>query len=178
VCPRSIQDYSLACPHTRRIVDGGVLITFDFLTGFAFEYQELNTHLNVVARYLLVVTFCVDFSTPHLARQSVYTVPIEDPANGGIRNSHLMATGHVPDDPHWPRGDISASGEVFFRQSHPVFDWDVIWQSASYTGARPHRAPDTRYANGRMKIGECQSSGKSWQHYRFHPHDLIFVSYV
>ncbi len=52
-----------------------------------------------------------------------------------------------------------------------------FWR-ASYTGARPHRVPDPRYANGRMKIGECQSIGKSWQHYRFQPHDLIFVSYV
>ena len=38
--------------------------------------------------------------------------------------------------------------------------------SASCTEALPHRIPDTRYANGRMKTGEHQSSGTSWQHCR------------
>ena len=71
---------------------GGVLITFDFLTGFAFEYQKLNIHLNVVARYLLVVTFCVDFPTPHLARQSVDFMSFQYSINGGIRDSHLMVS--------------------------------------------------------------------------------------
>ena len=77
------------------------MITFDFLAGFAFEYQELNIHLDVVARHLFVVAFRMDLSTPHLARQSTDTVPFEDSINGGIRDSHLMVTGHVPHNQKW-----------------------------------------------------------------------------
>ncbi len=54
--------------YARCIVDGGVLVSFDPLARFAFEYQELNVHLDVVARYLLVVAFPMHLSTPHLAR--------------------------------------------------------------------------------------------------------------
>jgi hypothetical protein len=65
------------------------LITFELLARFVIEYQGLNIHLDVVAWHLLVVAFGMDFSRPHLARQSTYTVPFEDAVNGGIRNSHL-----------------------------------------------------------------------------------------
>lgn len=54
--------------HTRRIVDGGVLISLDLLARFASEYQELNIHLDVVAWNLLVVAFRMHLLTPHLAR--------------------------------------------------------------------------------------------------------------
>ncbi len=81
---------------------GSVLISLDFLTRFVFEYQELNIHLDVVARYPLVVAFRMNLSTPRLARQAADTVPFEDSVNGGIRYSHLMVARHVPHDPYWP----------------------------------------------------------------------------
>ncbi|MFT7654107.1 MAG: hypothetical protein ACI9UU_003224 [Candidatus Azotimanducaceae bacterium] len=79
------------------------MISFDLLARFAFEYQELNIHLDVVARHPLVVAFRMHLSTPHLARQATNTVPFEDSVNGGIGNAHLMVARHVPNDPDWSK---------------------------------------------------------------------------
>ena len=71
-----------------------------------------------------------------------------------------------------------ATNTISSKRSHPVFVSDATWQSTSNTGALPHRTPDKRYTNGTMKIGERQSSGRSWPHCPFEPHDPIFVSCV
>jgi len=95
------------------------LITFDLLTRFVSEYQELNIHLNVVAWHLFVVAFCMSLSTSHLAGQATDTVPFENTVNGGIRNSHLMVTCHVPHDPY-------GSEMIFPPQMQYLLD-NLIW---------------------------------------------------
>jgi len=70
----------------------------------------------------------------------------------------------------------SGADAISSRQFHPVFDSDAIWQSTSYTEVLPRRAPHTRFANGRMKTGEHQSSGMSWQHCHFQLRALELVA--
>ena len=56
------------CSHACCVVDGGVLISLYLLARFILEYQKLNIHLNVMARYPLVVAFRMHLSTTHFAR--------------------------------------------------------------------------------------------------------------
>ena len=48
-------------PHTRCVIDRGVLVSLDLLPVFSFEYQELHIHLDMVTGNLLIVALGVDF---------------------------------------------------------------------------------------------------------------------
>ena len=59
------------CPDPRRVVDRGILEASNFLTLLSNESQELNVHLDVMPRHLLVVAFCVDLAHTRTPRKPV-----------------------------------------------------------------------------------------------------------
>ena len=59
------------CPDPRRVVDRGILEASNILTPLSNESQELNVHLDVMSRHLLVVAFCVDLAHTRTARKPV-----------------------------------------------------------------------------------------------------------
>lgn len=65
-------------PHPRCIIDSGILKTAHLFTLFSFEGQELNIHLNVMARNLLLVSFGVDLAHAGPARKTVHPMPPQD----------------------------------------------------------------------------------------------------
>ena len=59
------------CPDPRRVVDRGILEASNILTPLSNESQELNVHLDVMSRHLLVVAFCVDLAHTRTPRKPV-----------------------------------------------------------------------------------------------------------
>jgi hypothetical protein len=58
----------LQCAHSRRIVDRRVLISAHRATAFPLQSQELDVHLDVMARDLFLVAVRVYRSPPHTIR--------------------------------------------------------------------------------------------------------------
>jgi hypothetical protein len=55
-------------PDAGCIINGSILETADFLAALAAKGEELDVHLDVMARNLLVVTLGVDFAQARSAR--------------------------------------------------------------------------------------------------------------
>jgi hypothetical protein len=72
------------------------------LPPFPIQSQEFNIHLNVVTRYLLVISPGMDFADARAAWEPVQTMAPEDAIDGCIRHSNRMIARHVPHDPLGP----------------------------------------------------------------------------
>ena len=71
-------------PDTCRIVNCCVLEPANLLAAFPFEGQELDVHLDMVTRYLLLITLGVELPHPCASRQSVEAVASENAINPSI----------------------------------------------------------------------------------------------
>lgn len=71
-------------PDTGRIVDCRVLKTAHLLAAVPFEGQELDVHLDVMARNLLLIPFGVQFAHACISVQEVETVASENAINPSI----------------------------------------------------------------------------------------------
>ena len=85
----------------RCIIDGCVLEAAHLLTLFANESQELDVHLDVMSRNLLLIAFCVDLAHARSAREAVQPMTAQNARNRGVRHSDVVIALQVPDDPHW-----------------------------------------------------------------------------
>jgi hypothetical protein len=89
-------------PDTRSIVDGGILEASYLLAALADEGEELDVHLDVMARNLLVVTLGVDFTHAGSARQSADTVAAQNARNASVGDFDVVIAREIPDDPDGP----------------------------------------------------------------------------
>ena len=58
-------------PHSGCIVDGGILEPACLLTGFSYESQELDVHLDVMAGDLFLISFGMNFASARPVRKAV-----------------------------------------------------------------------------------------------------------
>ena len=84
--------------NARSIVNRRVLVALDGLDVFAFEFQELNVDLDLMTRYLFLVSLGVDFANTRAARQPAKTVAPENAINAGIGDGDGVIALQVPDD--------------------------------------------------------------------------------
>ena len=84
--------------NARRIVNRRVLVALDGLAVFAFELQELNVDLDLMTRYLFLVSLGVDFANTSAARQPAKAVAPENAINAGIGDGDGVIARQVPDD--------------------------------------------------------------------------------
>ena len=73
----SVAPVNFQSAHSRGVVDCRVLVALDLLSLFSLEDQELDVHLDVMARHLLVVSLGVHLSQTGPARQAVQAVALE-----------------------------------------------------------------------------------------------------
>ncbi len=118
-------------PYARGVINGGVLIAFDWLPVFSSEDQELDVNLDLMARNLLLVTGRVNLSEPRTPRQSVQAIALEDRGYAGSGDLDVMVAGKIPDDSHWPQ-------VVGLAQVKNLFD--DLWRCA-VPGVLRHRLP-------------------------------------
>lgn len=102
-------------PDARRIVDGGILEAPDFLAGFTDKGKELNIHLDVVPRNLLVVTLGVDFAHARSARQATNAIAAQNARYASVGYCDAVITRQIPDDPDRPK-------VIFATQVKDLFD--------------------------------------------------------
>ena len=91
---------NLQRPNPRCVIDGGVLEPAYLLTFLVNEGQELNIHLDVMAGYLLLITFGVNLAHASAAREAVQPMAAQDARNRGVRQFDVVIALQVPDDPH------------------------------------------------------------------------------
>ena len=72
-------------PYPGSIINGRILKTANLLATITYECQELDVHLDMVARDLFIVTFGVDLAYTSAAREPVETVSFENPVDPCIR---------------------------------------------------------------------------------------------
>ena len=104
-----------------RIIDSGILISFDLLAIFSFEDQELDVHLYVMAGHLFLISPGMNLSSADVIWQAADAVSLQNPINCCIRYPEVMIPGHVPHDPH--RAEV-----VLFSQTQDLFN-NLIWRS-------------------------------------------------
>ncbi len=93
----------LQSANTRRVIDGGVLETPHLLFVISNECQELNIHLNVVTRDLLLISFCMHFAHAGATRQPVKAMASQDTRDRRIRYLYVMVSFQIPNDAHWSK---------------------------------------------------------------------------
>ena len=87
-------------PHSRYVINGCELEAPDLLAVIAPKRQELDVHLDVVARNLFVVAFGVDLPHSGAARQPVDAIALEHPGDCCIRYLDVVIARQIPDDPY------------------------------------------------------------------------------
>jgi hypothetical protein len=71
-------------PDTCRVINSSILEPPDFLAALADEGEELDIHLDVMARNLLVVTLGVNFAHAGSARQPTNAIAAQNARQAGI----------------------------------------------------------------------------------------------
>lgn len=69
----------LECPHPGCVIDGRELEATDFLATLSFERQELDVHLDMVARNLLVVSLGMHLPQAGATWQPIDAIAFEHP---------------------------------------------------------------------------------------------------
>lgn len=89
----------LGSSDARGIFDGGTMGAADFLAALADGGEELDVHLDVMARHLLVSALGVDFAHARSACQSANAVAPEDARHSSIGECNALITYEIPNDP-------------------------------------------------------------------------------
>ena len=71
-------------PDSGGVINGGILEATDILTLFVLKSQEFDIDLYLMARHLLVISFCMDFTHPSPSWQPVKLMPAKDAVNSSI----------------------------------------------------------------------------------------------
>jgi len=71
-------------PNSGGIINRCVLESTDILALFVLKGQEFDIDLYLMARHLLVISFCMDFAHPGSSWQPVELVPAKDAVNSSI----------------------------------------------------------------------------------------------
>lgn len=69
--------------HAGGVFDGGVLVTFDGLSVFTTEDHELDIHLDLMVRNLLLVTGCMNLAEPRSPQQPVQAIALKHTGYAG-----------------------------------------------------------------------------------------------
>ena len=86
-------------PNAGRVINGRILEATCLLALLSDKSQELDIHLDMVTRNLLVVAFGVNFTKACSARQPVQTVAFEYPVYRCIAYFDVVITRKVPHNP-------------------------------------------------------------------------------
>ena len=70
-----------------------------FLAAFSSESRELDSHLDVMPRYLLVVSLGVNLALARTAWEAVQTVPAKNAIDASIGDPDVVIALQIPDDP-------------------------------------------------------------------------------
>lgn len=89
---------NLERPDARRVIDSCILEPADFLASHTSEGEELDVHLDVMTRHLLVVTLGVDFAHARTARQSTNAIAAQDARDPGVGDCDAVIARQIPDD--------------------------------------------------------------------------------
>ena len=83
----------------RGVVDRRILVALDLLPLFSSEDQELDIHLDMMARHLLVVALGVHLSQSGPPRQAVQSMTLEGAIDSCVGDFDGVIALQVPDDP-------------------------------------------------------------------------------
>lgn len=85
--------------HPRGVVNRCILVALDLLTLFPFEDQELDVHLDVMTRHLLIVALGVHFPQSGPPRQTIHAMSLERSIDTRIGHFDAVIALQIPDDP-------------------------------------------------------------------------------
>ena len=85
-------------PDAGCIIDCGVLIALCHAATFAFEDQELDVDLDMMARNLFLIPLCVNGPRSGFAGKTAQAVAPQNAIDTGVRDSDVVITPHVPND--------------------------------------------------------------------------------
>ena len=77
---------------TRSVVNCGVLKAANFITALADKGEKLDVDPDMMAGYLLVVTFGVDFAHSRAARQSANAVAAQNERHSSVGDCDAVIT--------------------------------------------------------------------------------------
>jgi len=92
----------LQCPNACGVVDRRVRVASNCSASFSAQSQELDIHLHVMTRDLLLVAVRVNSTSSDPVRESAHAVSPADPVDRRIRGLDVVVALEVPHDPNRP----------------------------------------------------------------------------